>query len=51
MVNKENLKYLKYLLEKTLDLSIICSKCKNENEKNVQGKRINRNIKNSWFIY
>ena len=38
MVNKENLKYLKYLLEKTLDLSIICSKCKNENEKMFKEK-------------
>ena len=30
IVNIENLKNLKYLLEKTLVLTIICSKCKNE---------------------
>ena len=29
----ENLKNHKYLLEKTLVLSIICSKCENEDEK------------------
>ena len=35
MVSIENLKNLKYhtSYEKTLDLSIICSKCKNEDEK------------------
>ena len=26
---------ISYLLEKTLVLSVICSKCKNENEKNI----------------
>ena len=40
---------LSYLLEKTLVLSIICSNCQNEYEKNVQGKTINSNIKNSLF--
>ena len=35
MVSTENLKILKYhtFLKKTLVLSIICSKCKNEDEK------------------
>ena len=33
IVNIENLKNLKYLLEKTLVLTIICSKCKNEDGK------------------
>ena len=32
-----------YLLEKTLAVSIICSKCKNED------RRINWDIKNSWL--
>ena len=32
---------ISYLLEKTLVLSIICGKCKNEEEKNFQRKRIN----------
>ena len=39
-----------YLLEKTLVLSIICSKCKNEEKflKNLN-KNINWYIENSWF--
>ena len=37
------------LLEKTLVLSIICSKCKNEDEKNTWKRRVNWNIKKSWF--
>ena len=41
---------ISYLLEKTLVLSIICSKRKNKDEKYLK-KRINWNIKNSWFNY
>ena len=37
-----------YLLEKTV-LSIICSQCKNEDEKLFKKKRTNWDIKNSWF--
>ena len=36
------------LLEKTLVLSIICSKCKNEGEKLFKEEE-SLNIKNSWF--
>ena len=32
-----------------LVLSIICSKCKNEDEKNISRKIIYSDIKNSWF--
>ena len=42
---------ISYLLEKTLVLSIICSKRKNKDEKYFKMKRINWNIKNSWFNY
>ena len=31
---------ISYLLEKTLALSIICSKCKNEDEKTLKGHSI-----------
>ena len=37
-----------YLLEKTLVLSIICSKCKNEDEKLFK-RRQKWDIKDSWF--
>ena len=39
---------ISYLLEKTLVLSIICSKCKNEDEKLFKEDE-SLNIKNSWF--
>ena len=38
-----------YVLKKALALSVICSKCKNEDEKIFKKKRINYDIKNSWF--
>ena len=37
-----------YLLEKTLVLSIICSKCENEDEQLFK-RRQNWDIKDSWF--
>ena len=40
---------MSYLLEKTLVLSVIHSKCKNEGEKNILERRFNWDIKNSWF--
>ena len=47
----ENLKNLNYhtSLKKTLVLSIICSKCKNNQEKNIERKRVNWDIKDFWF--
>ena len=45
--NVEKLK-IPYLLEKTLVLSIICSKCENEDEKLFK-RRQNWDIKDSWF--
>ena len=39
---------ISYVLEKTLVLSINCSKCKNEDEKR---RRFNWDIKNSWFTW
>ena len=44
-------KYRKFekTLEKTLVNSIICSKCKNKDNKNIWRRRIHWNIKNSWF--
>ena len=47
----ENLKNLNYhtSLKKALVLSIICSKCKNNQEKNIERKRVNWDIKDFWF--
>ena len=39
---------ISYVLEKTLFVSINCSKCKNEDEKR---RRFNWDIKNSWFTW
>ena len=39
---------ISYLLEKTLVLSIICSKCKNEDEKLFKEEE-SLDIKNCWF--
>ena len=51
MVSIKNLTSLKksYLLEKTLVLPIICSKCKKEEEKLFKKRRINGDIKSYWF--
>ena len=43
VVSTENLKNLKYDLKKTLVLSIICSKCKDESENNLKKKNQLRN--------
>ena len=40
---------ISYIFEKALVLSIICSNCKNEDEKNIERRRTNWHIKNSWF--
>ena len=40
---------ISYLLEKTIVLPITCSKCKNEDEKNIYRRRINWFNKNPWF--
>ena len=58
MVSIENLKHLKisHFLEKTLVVSIICSKCKNEDEKLFQEKesteilKILGLIENIWLL-
>ena len=39
---------ISYVLERALFLSIICSKCKNEDEK-IERRRFNSDIKNFWF--
>ena len=39
---------ISHILEKTLVLSIICSKCKNGNEK-ILKKKNQMSFKNSWF--
>ena len=39
-----------YTYGKTLVFRIIYSKCENENEKNIYRRRVNGDIKNSWFI-
>ena len=41
---------ISYIFIKTLGLSIVCSKCDYE-YKNISRRRINTNIKNSWFNY
>ena len=41
---------ISYLLEKTLVFSIICSKCKNENEKIFKTRKINWDIKDFILI-
>ena len=40
---------MSYPYKKSLALSIICSKCKNEDQKLYKKRRINWNIKGSWF--
>ena len=40
---------ISYVLEKTLVLSIICKKCKKWRWKIILRRRINWEIKNSWF--
>ena len=41
---------ISYILEKTLVLSIICSKCKSEDDKIFKKKNKNNcDIRNSWF--
>ena len=40
---------ISYILEKTLVLSIICSKCRNEDEKTFKEKKSIQKLWNSWF--